>query len=218
MQTNDYYVHMINKIRRGPKKDRERHFETLLRETKGYREFFFTKHNLPVHVSKEDAEAQLDFKLKQAIDEYDVSKGNFLSFLGMLVRAELTNIWNKSQKFKVLVNDSALRLDYVLDNGKRVSESIANPNSENPIEALIAQEEEEIKQRNLNRYFQLLDKFLVLAPTEQQVLLGVRRGESCKEMTDRLHIKPKAIDNALERIKSKIRKLALQGIEPDEIE
>lgn len=218
MKDNNYYVSLVWKIRNGKKTDRDRNFTQLVTDTENFRLSHFKFYSLPDRVSKEEAEARLLVILKNAVDLYEKAKGPFIQFLGRLIRFELVAIFREQQRQKAKKERSSISLSEPrgLDGSQTFGETLEDCESENPIERAIANEENELKKVNLDRYFQELT--FILTAKEAQILEGVRSGYSYLELAKQLNTNYKYVDNTLERIKAKVRSLSEQGIEPDEIE
>lgn len=75
-------------------------------------------------------------------------------------------------------------------------EGVLLPQGENPEAAFIRNEDLELQSRRMKS---------LLSCREQQVLEGFLKGESYREISRRLGITPKAVDNALQRVRRKLQ-------------
>lgn len=138
--------------------------------------------------------------LSEAIRDYDeTSAVKFYTFASICIERQIVTALTKANRYKNRVLNSSISLDYVAENTtKALSEFLVTDTEENPEEKVLNHE-----------YEQELDEKLkqLLTPNEMQVYELKKAGFTYREMMELLEKDYKAIDNAMQRIKAKIKKV-----------
>lgn len=144
--------------------------------------------------------------LFKAIQTYDKGKGAaFESFANTCIRGQLYTAVKKSNRKKNLPLNSYISL-YAIDNGEEnkekdgtfvIDKTIPDWQS-NPERIVVGREQQRDIQEKLYRH---------LSKMEVQVLDLFLQGLTYQEIATKLEKAPKSIDNALQRIRGKIKKL-----------
>lgn len=123
-----------------------------------------------------------------AINVYDFSSASFSTFCYICMRRMLVALLRQNHRKKAVPQTSVIYADE--------SFFTTCPAAGNPEQDYIAKED-------FNR---LKDRILTeLSQTERDVLYYYLSGFDYKEISDRLHIHKKSVDNALQRIRKKLR-------------
>ena len=138
--------------------------------------------------------------LNKAINTFDENEeASFYTYAKTCIERRMISlvVSAKRQKHRIL-NESVSLENYVDEEGINIVENLIADNSYNPENVMIEYEQEH----------NLTDKILeLLTPFEQQVFEIKITGFKYKEIADILDKEPKAIDNALNRIKLKIKNI-----------
>lgn len=129
--------------------------------------------------------------LFKAIRDYRAEKGSFEVFANVCISRQLYSAIQASNRQKHVPLNSYVELS------PRLGESAGDPKEKSPEELLIDQE-------NIRNLFSEIQK--VLSPKEQDILQAYLDGQSYAEIAEAQKKTVKAIDNALQRIRKKIRK------------
>lgn len=129
--------------------------------------------------------------LFKAIRDYQAEKGDFQAFANVCISRQLYSAIQASRRQKHVPLNSYVELSPDL------GESAGDPKEKSPEDLLIDQE-------NIRNLFLEIQK--TLNPMEQQILQAYLDGKSYAEIGETQKKSSKAIDNALQRIRRKLRK------------
>lgn len=145
--------------------------------------------------------------LYKAVRDFDTSKeASFKTFASLCVSRQLYTAVRASMRNKHLPLNTAISLDSPSDTGQQSEENgqttdlvnmIASDPEFNPEDSLIESENLSILQWKIEQK---------LSPLEKQVLELYLSGLSYTQIAQQLSIDPKAADNALQRIRTKLRR------------
>jgi len=133
---------------------------------------------------------------------------SFLSFARICIERHIISSIKKATRRKQAPLNMAVSLDHpdhTAEHETTLAESFPNPTHLQPLEMLLQREEKELMHTALQS---------VLSEFEWKVLSNYGLGLSYLEIADDLGCKPKAVDNALERIRSKASRRRLDGFDP----
>ena len=129
--------------------------------------------------------------LFKAIRDYNAQKGSFESFANVCISRQLYSAIQASNRQKHMPLNSYVELS------PKLGEDAGDPQEKSPEELLIDQE-------NIEGILDSIRK--ALNPREQELLQDYLDGRSYAEIAEARKKTPKAIDNALQRIRRKLRK------------
>ncbi len=154
------------------------------------------KLNLDYH----DVYQEAMFGFLDAIDKYDENKDASLkTFISLCVTRRINAAIIKASRLKRKVEQEALSIDYTYDDSKlSLQKLVSDNNKNNPLEQMTKIEE-------INDTISLIRK--VLSPKEEEVFNLLINDLSYKQIAIILNSNPKSIDNAIQRIKAKVRKV-----------
>jgi len=135
-----------------------------------------------------------------AVNSFNVSKNeNFKNFAMLCIRRQIISAIRKSKGYeKNLLNSSISLYEFVSDEfGDNLIEKIEDFSCPNPENVFIIKEQ-------MNDFFEIQSK--ILSKFERDVLEEYKNGRTYEEISIALDKDVKSIDNALQRVKSKISK------------
>lgn len=136
--------------------------------------------------------------LFKAIRDYrEDREASFFHFAQMCIARQLYSAVEASNRKKhVPLNTYVSFYSHMGEEGKSLAETLATDSMDNPEQLVIAQE-------NLAQFWEDLKGRL--SPMEREVLDAYLSGQNYRQIADAMGKSPKAIDNALSRIKAKIK-------------
>ena len=154
------------------------------------------KLNLDYH----DVYQEAMFGFLDAIDKYDENKDASLkTFISLCVTRRINAAIIKASRLKRKAEQEALSIDYIyVDSNLSLQELISDNNKNNPLEQMTKIEE-------INYKINLIKE--VLSPKEEEVFNLLLNDLDYKQIAIILNTTPKSIDNAIQRIKAKVRKV-----------
>ena len=157
---------------------------------------FIKKLNLDYH----DVYQEAMFGFLDAIDKYDENKDASLkTFISLCVTRRINAAIIKASRLKRKAEQEALSIDYIYDDSNlSLQELISDNNKNNPLEQMTKIEE-------INYKINLIKE--VLSPKEEEVFNLLLNDLDYKQIAIILNTTPKSIDNAIQRIKAKVRKV-----------
>ena len=140
------------------------------------------------------------FGFLDAIDKYDENKDASLkTFISLCVTRRINAAIIKASRLKRKAEQEALSIDYIYDDSNlSLQELISDNNKNNPLEQMTKIEE-------INYKINLIKE--VLSPKEEEVFNLLLNDLDYKQIAIILNTTPKSIDNAIQRIKAKVRKV-----------
>ena len=134
-----------------------------------------------------------------ALNSYDENKdASIATFITLCVERKLQNTILKAKTIKNKMFIQALSLDYQEDSESPLSERISDNSKNDPLNNMT----------NDESYIELIDKIKKeLSNNEYEVFTLMVSGLNYIEIAEQLDKNPKQIDNAIQRIKSKIKKI-----------
>ncbi|MDI9461732.1 MAG: sigma-70 family RNA polymerase sigma factor [Saccharofermentanales bacterium] len=139
--------------------------------------------------------------LFQAVESYDTASGlPFSALADMLIRARLIDAVRSGTRKKHQIMNESISLDEKINNDPGTIQELLRQSgapSLNPEEKAIAQEEVEALQAFMHNK---------LSPLEAQVVALIGQGCSYREAAEILEKDNKSIDNAVQRIRRKMRR------------
>lgn len=134
-----------------------------------------------------------------ALNSYDENKdASIATFITLCVERKLQNTILKAKTIKNKMFLQALSLDYQDDSESPLSEIISDNSKNDPLNNMT----------NDESYIELIEKIKnELSTSEYEVFTLMVSGLSYIEIAEQLNKNPKQIDNAIQRIKSKIKKI-----------
>ena len=134
-----------------------------------------------------------------ALNSYDENKdASIATFITLCVERKLQNTILKAKTIKNKMFIQALSLDYQEDSESPLSERISDNSKNDPLNNMT----------NDESYIELIDKIKKeLSNNEYEVFTLMVSGINYIEISEQLDKNPKQIDNAIQRIKSKIKKI-----------
>lgn len=134
-----------------------------------------------------------------ALNSYDENKdASIATFITLCVERKLQNTILKAKTIKNKMFLQALSLDYQDDSESPLSEIISDNSKNDPLNNMT----------NDESYIELIEKIKnELSSSEYEVFTLMVSGLSYIEIAEQLNKNPKQIDNAIQRIKSKIKKI-----------
>lgn len=138
--------------------------------------------------------------LNGAIKHYSENKeASFYTFAKTCIERKMISLIAAAKRQKNKILNESLSLDVTLDTGEIVNlEELIGCEQDEPFYQLLNLENEQELLMKINQ---------VLTPLEKQVFQLKIAGFDYHEISEKLNKKPKAIDNALQRIKNKIKKI-----------
>ena len=136
--------------------------------------------------------------LFKAIRDYDEKrKTSFFHFAELCITRQLYSAVEASNRKKhAPLNSYVSFYSQAGEAGKPLVETLETDGMDNPEQMIIAQENMRLSRENLKER---------LSPMERQVLEEYLLGRNYQQIAEKMGKSPKAIDNALSRIKSKVR-------------
>lgn len=175
-------------------------FADLVAEYKGLVRAMAKKYYFPGGDREDVIQEGMMGLYKAALAYKPDGKTSFRSFAAMVINRHLITALKTARRGKALVLTSAERLENRVQEEryahiKEVGEVIASAATD-PLTTIIAEEEAAAFLRRLKK---------TLSPLEMEVLKYRLAGYSIQETAETLSRSPKAVDNALSRIKNKFR-------------
>ena len=144
-------------------------------------------------------EALLGFA--DAINRYDDTSSSLPTFITLCVDRRLQVVIRKAQSLKSKLMSDSLSLDYSYIENQPLRELISDENKNNPLNNLEMDED----------YLKLVDDIKhSLSENEQEVFALMAKNYNYQEIAEILNKNPKQIDNATQRIKSKVKTILEQ--------
>ncbi len=152
-------------------------------------------------MEKEDLEQEAAIAFLDAIKTYNPEvNDNFSAFAALCIERRLITLLSSSQRQKNRVLNTSLSLD----------ESIFNIDEDKMFFLDILETDEDTTEEKLIKYERMKDfkekTKVILSIFEQDVLKEHLKGYSYKEIAKKLNTNEKAIDNAVQRIRNKLKK------------
>lgn len=178
---------------------------------KKYSKFLFSK-VIPFYIpgaEREDIVQEAYIGFLKAIQDFDKNKGNFFNFVNLCVQRQITTAIKSSNrnKSKILKNPISLEsnifdegateknlYDYIIPS-KIISGSYQEESIEDNIIDFI--EKSKIKE----------SLFSKLTSREKEILKLKSQGFTYNEIAKKMGISPKSVDNALQRIRKKVKSI-----------
>lgn len=137
--------------------------------------------------------------LSEAINSYDTNvKASLPTFISICVERKIQNAIVKAGRLKNKILNEALSLDYLyLDKDVTLAEVLSDHDVNNPLNKLTSKEQVEILSNKINS---------ILSDNEKDVYNLLINGLSYVQIAEVLNISLKSADNAIQRIKNKVRK------------
>ncbi len=178
--------------------------EIILNRFKNVIDFYLTKYKNVFKnsgVDREEAYAEALYGFNDALNNYNEQKDcGFETFLSICIERRLIKVIRKYNTHKGKFNHSLYSLDYVMDeDGVSLLDTIMDESTD-PLNVLSKEE----NKRDLERE---IDK--VLSDFEKEVYNYMIEGFTYKEISDFLDKDAKQIDNAMQRIKIKIKDIII---------
>lgn len=172
-------------------------------------DIYLKKYKQAIYINQieaQDAYAECLYAFNMAINDFDVTKqSGFATFLSLCIERRLIKVIRRASTEKNKINKSAYSLDYVYEEfGMPLKEILEDNNNLDP--STIIEDEEKFK--NLNNDIEDL-----LSSLEKKVFIYLKEQLSYQEIALKLNKEPKQIDNAIQRIKIKIKELIENRIE-----
>lgn len=146
--------------------------------------------------------------LWQAIVDYKPAKAtSFPAFAKVCIHRHIITAIKAATRQKQLPLNTSLSLEVPSEDENSdwsMSDILQTDSTTDPEELVLQREDSKAMQEMLQ---QLLSEF------EWRVLAGYQLGKSYREIADELRCKTKSVDNALARIKRKVSRVSLDGIE-----
>lgn len=138
--------------------------------------------------------------LFKAIRDYrETKESSFFHFAELCITRQMYSAVEASNRKKhAPLNSYVSFYSETMEEGKTVADLLATGDSDDPEQLLIEQE-------NLDQFLQQMRQSL--SKMERQVLDAYLSGENYIQIAEEMNKKPKSIDNALQRIKSKLLKV-----------
>lgn len=136
--------------------------------------------------------------LSEAINSYDTNiKASLPTFISICVERKIQNAIVKAGRLKNKILNEALSLDYLyLDKDVTLAEVLSDHDVNNPLNKLTSKEQVEILSNKINS---------ILSDNEKDVYNLLINGLSYVQIAEVLNISLKSADNAIQRIKNKVR-------------
>ena len=130
--------------------------------------------------------------LWSAVRNYDPQKeASFAAFASQCVANRIYSAIRQA----LSPRQSPLR-DYMSISQDEERQTMQLPDGEGPEASFIRKEDQELRNRRMQR---------LLSPREWAVLEQYLKGDTYQEISEHLHISPKAVDNALQRVRRKLQ-------------
>lgn len=137
--------------------------------------------------------------LYKAVRDFKPGKSSFSSFASMCVSRNMITAVKNSSRSKHMPLNSYISLNVQKDEKEELVRELADETSSaNPEDILIDRE-------NLNGITYRINK--ILSKLELEVLALYLDGSTYKDIAERINKEPKAVDNAIQRIRKKIGKI-----------
>ena len=182
---------------------KEEHFEQLIEHLRNRIEFLKQKY-FCFGKDEEDIEQECFIKLLEAIDQYDETKNTcFAAFAMLVIERHLINEFKKTQQKRKIPQNDFVSLDEEIESeeAKKIEriETIADEKSDIYNDLKKTERKENVKI--------ILEYFTKhLSTIELHCVLLRMYDYNYSEIADKLNIKKKAVDNALQRSYFKIKK------------
>ncbi|MFI3260610.1 MAG: hypothetical protein R3Y13_02745 [bacterium] len=153
-----------------------------------------------ISIEYQDAHAECLYAFYDAINNYDPNKDStFSTFLSLCVQRRLVKVIRSASTLKNKFNLNTYSLDYVYEDfGMALLDIVVDENNEDPMKILESKETDTL----------LNSKILeVLSSFEIEVYKYMLDNINYTEIADKLEKDPKQIDNAIQRIKLKIKNI-----------
>ena len=154
------------------------------------------KLNLDYH----DVYQEAMFGFLDAIDKYDENKdASIKTFISLCVTRRVNAAIIKASRVKRKIEQEALYIDYTYDDSNLpLQELISDKNANNPLEQMTKTEE-------INSIIKRIKSSL--SPNEEEVFNLMLNDLDYQQIAIILNKSPKSIDNAMQRIKMKVKKI-----------
>ncbi len=154
------------------------------------------KLNLDYH----DVYQEAMFGFLDAIDKYDENKdASIKTFISLCVTRRVNAAIIKASRVKRKIEQEALSIDYTYDDSNLpLQELISDKNANNPLEQMTKTEE-------INSIIKRIKSSL--SPNEEEVFNLMLNDLDYQQIAIILNKSPKSIDNAMQRIKMKVKKI-----------
>lgn len=182
------------------KENDKKAIEKLLKENKHIIQSKVSKYYVK-GMEKEDLEQEASIAFLDCIKTYNPEENdNFPAFSAFCIERRLISILTSSQRQKNI----ALNTSFSLDNTLSISDEDQSPFLDMLVSEGDTTEEKYIKQERIKDLKELTKA--ILSQFEQDVLDEYLKGFSYREIAEKFNVNEKAIDNAIQRIRNKIKK------------
>ncbi len=177
--------------------------EVLLNKYKYILDIYTNKYYLALinlGVLKDDIYSEALYGFNDAINSYEEDKGaSFKTFVSLCIKRRIIKLIRKYNTQKEKVHIESYSLDYVYDDsGLSLIDMIKDDLSKDPMQKLIEEE-------TLNKLEKDIKK--ILSDNEYEVYIYLIDGLNYNDIATLLNKDPKQIDNAIQRIRGKIKDL-----------
>ena len=158
----------------------------------------YSKAAYKLGVELNDLKQEALLGLTEAINSYDTNvKASLPTFISICVERKIQNAIVKAGRLKNKILNEALSLDYLyLDKDITLAEVLSDNDVNNPLNKLSSKEQAEILSNRIDS---------ILSDNEKDVYNLLINGLSYVQIAEILNISLKSADNAIQRIKNKVR-------------
>lgn len=162
----------------------------------------YYKISLVLKIDRNDLHQEALVGFADAINSYREEKeAGLATFISLCVERRIQGALLKANRLKSQIYNDAVSLDYIYNNNTTMKDILSDNNVNNPLEKMTRNEElEELIEEIKNN----------LSDKEYEVFCLVANGLNYREIALLLNKELKQIDNALTRIKAKVKKILVQ--------
>lgn len=154
-----------------------------------------------IGAEKDDLDQEGMIGLFKAIRDYSPEEGaSFFTFADLCISRQMITAYEKSNRKKHSPLNSYISISADKSEGGIPIEEIMKGESQSPEDLFIQKEVWQELRRKLED---------ILSPMERQVLTYYLDGKNYTEIAEVLEKEPKAVDNAIQRIRSKVRNISM---------
>ena len=175
--------------------------ETLINRYKNYVGYFSSKYYMS-GMEKDDIFQEGMIGLYNAIKDYKIEEKSFKNFAILCISRKIISLLKSTKRKKHIPLNTSLSLDSIISDEKygAITEEIIAKDEHNPETIFISNE-------TLNSYEEKIKN--VLSELEMKVFECYLAGMSYLDISIKLNITKKAVDNAVQRIKKKLEKVLI---------
>lgn len=146
----------------------------------------------------DDLRQEAKIAFLDGVNSYDEGRGNFSSFIALCIDRHFINLIQNSKRQKNMALNSAISMQTQFgdDESLEVKDKIES--------STLSPEEIALKRENLNESF--MNVYNMLSEFEKKVFLQYVEGFEIGEIANNLGAEYKVVDNAMQRIKGKLKK------------